>query len=108
LETGGKPGATLLDVARLSWPGLDTNLENVFRRSPILPLPVPMVQSALRTSLMPAVWRYDAAEVVLLSDEQGCNSAVRDRSAGRSRTPYSIHCGGKSAAVEPLRQEVPC
>lgn len=52
-------------------------------------------------------WHSVVAGVGLQRGKRDCNSAVRDHSAGRSRTPRGIHCRGKPAAGEALRHEPP-
>ena len=52
-------------------------------------------------------WRPAADRDGLGCGNADCNSAVRDRNAGREKTSHGNHCADKPAAAEPLRPKPP-
>ena len=74
---------------------------------PVRTLPVAMIEPAFRTPLVAAVGGTALLPPGFACGKLGCNSAARDRSADKSRTPPGIPGRGKPAAGEPLRHEPP-
>ena len=74
---------------------------------PVRTLPVAMIEPALQTPLVAAVGSAALPAPSFRCGKPGCNSAVRDRSANKSRMSPGIPGCDKLAAGEPLLHEPP-